>query len=88
LRDSGAIEQDADLVVMMYREEYYNKETINKGLAEAIIAKQRMGETGTVLLTFQGEFSRFVDFAGQYHKETQKKSSRGFDDGKSKGAGE
>lgn len=66
LRDSGAIEQDADVIVMMYREEYYNKETQNKGMAEANIVKQRMGETGTVRLAFQGEYSRFGNFTGQY----------------------
>jgi len=87
LRDSGAIEQDADIVVMMYREDYHNKESMNKGIAEAIIAKQRMGETGTVMLTFQGEYSRFVNFSGTYHKEEPKRKSRAFDDGKSRSAG-
>ena len=87
LRDSGAIEQDADLIVMMYREEYYNKETMNKGVAEANIVKQRMGEVGPVFLTFQGEYSKFSNFAGQYHKQEPKKQARGFDDGKSKSAG-
>jgi replicative DNA helicase len=88
LRDSGAIEQDADIVVMMYREDYHNKESMNKGIAEAIIAKQRMGETGTVMLTFQGEYSRFVNFSGTYHKEETKKKSRAFDDGKTRSAGD
>jgi replicative DNA helicase len=87
LRDSGAIEQDADLIVMMYREEYYNKETTNKGIAEANIVKQRMGEVGTVLLTFQGEYSRFSNFSGQYHKPEPNRISRGFDDGKSRAGG-
>lgn len=87
LRDSGAIEQDADVVVMMYREEYYNKETLNKGLAEAIIAKQRMGPIGTVLLTFQGEYSRFTDFNGEYHK-SEKKQNRGFVSGKQLAGGQ
>lgn len=64
LRDSGAIEQDADIVVLMYRDDYYNKDSMNKGLAEAEVAKQRMGETGTVFLSFQGEYSRFKDFYG------------------------
>lgn len=80
LRDSGAIEQDADVIVMMYREEYYNKDTPNKGIAEAIIAKQRMGETGTVRLTFNGEYSRFSNFAGTYHEENRKHNKRGFDE--------
>lgn len=77
LRDSGAIEQDADLVVMMYREDYYDKNTNNKGTAEAIICKQRMGETGTVRLTFQGEYSRFKDFVGEWREPVITKSQRG-----------
>lgn len=68
LRDSGAIEQDADMVVMMYRDDYYNKDSPNKGAAEAIISKQRMGEIGTVYLSFQGEYSRFKDFAGTWNE--------------------
>lgn len=60
LRDSGAIEQDADMVVMMYREEYYNKGNPElKGKAEAIITKYRNGDTGTVQLRFDGDFTRF-----------------------------
>lgn len=77
LRDSGAIEQDADLVVMMYREDYYNKDSPNKGVAEAIIAKQRMGETGTVRLAFQGEYSRFKDFAGKWQEPVKEQKHRG-----------
>lgn len=88
LRDSGAIEQDADLIALMYREDYYNKETLNKGIAEVNIAKQRMGETGNVLLTFQGEFSRFKDFAGTYQKADKKINKRGFDDNKLKASGQ
>lgn len=62
LRDSGAIEQDADLVLMMYRHEYYNPNfDACKGMAEAIIRKQRMGELGTAYLTFRGEYSQFRD---------------------------
>ena len=59
LRESGAIEQDADLVVLLLREEYYNPTEENKGLAEVIIAKQRNGPVGTLNLTFIGEYMRF-----------------------------
>jgi replicative DNA helicase len=61
LRDSGSIEQDADVILMMYREAYYNPESAYTGLAEVIIAKNRMGATGTVALVFQPEYSRFKD---------------------------
>jgi replicative DNA helicase len=63
LRESGAIEQDADLVVLLLREEYYNQTEENKGVAEAIIAKQRNGPTGTVELSFLGEYMRFENRA-------------------------
>ena len=63
LRESGAIEQDADLVVFIYRDEVYNKETAEKGTAEVIISKHRNGSTGTVHLAFQGPWLRFVNLA-------------------------
>ena len=63
LRESGAIEQDADIIMMMYRDEYYNKDTKDPGVAEVIIAKHRNGPTDTVRLTFLGEFTRFENFA-------------------------
>ncbi|MGZ8867607.1 MAG: replicative DNA helicase [Thermoanaerobaculia bacterium] len=63
LRESGSIEQDADLVAFIYRDEVYNKETEEKGIAEIIIAKQRNGPIGTIRLTFMGEHTRFENFA-------------------------
>lgn len=59
LRESGAIEQDADLILMAYRDEYYNPAGPFKGLAEILIRKHRQGELGDVRLAFQGEFARF-----------------------------
>jgi len=59
LRESGSIEQDADLVMFLYRDEYYNKETEDKNVAECIIAKQRNGPVGTVKLAWIGQFSKF-----------------------------
>ncbi|MBU3101432.1 replicative DNA helicase [Clostridium estertheticum] len=60
LRESGSIEQDADLVMFLYRDEYYNEETEDKNVAELIIAKQRNGPIGTVKLAWIGQFSKFA----------------------------
>lgn len=66
LRDSGAIEQDADLVMFIHREEYYNKETEEKNVAELILAKQRNGPLGTVKLAWLGEYTKFVTLPAGY----------------------
>jgi replicative DNA helicase len=63
LRESGAIEQDADVVVLILREEYYNPTADNQGVAEVIIAKQRNGPVGTLNLTFIKEYTRFENIA-------------------------
>ena len=63
LRESGAIEQDADLILAIYRDEVYNPDTPEKGIAEVNILKQRNGPIGTVKLTFLGEYTRFENYA-------------------------
>ncbi len=61
LRESGAIEQDADVVMFLYRDEYYNENTEEKGIAECIVAKNRHGETGSVKLQWIGQYQAFAD---------------------------
>lgn len=63
LRESGSIEQDADLVIMLYRDEYYNPDTPERGIAEIVIAKHRNGPTGTVKLLFDPQFTKFKNLA-------------------------
>ena len=63
LRESGAIEQDADLIMFLYRDVVYNPETENPGLSELIIGKQRNGPTGTIYMNYIREITKFEDTA-------------------------
>ncbi len=69
LRDSGSIEQDADIVSFLYRDEYYNKESEAKNVVEVILAKQRNGPIGTVELAFVKEYSKFVNLERSWNHE-------------------
>jgi replicative DNA helicase len=66
LRESGAIEQDADVILFIYRDEYYNEDSPEKGIAELIIGKQRNGEIGTCRAAFIGKYTRFDNLAPEY----------------------
>jgi replicative DNA helicase len=69
LRESGALEQDADMILLIYREEVYEKNTMKRGMAEIDLAKHRNGETGLINLTFRGDISRFENYQDPSYAE-------------------
>lgn len=90
LRDSGRIEEDADIVVMIYRDEYYNQDSQDRGLAELLVRKNRDGETKTVTVQTKLDIMRFETFEGERHVRTKSKviGFSGYADGKAKAAGD
>ncbi len=69
LRESGSLEQDSDMILLIYREEVYDRNTTRKGIAEIDLVKHRNGEIGTFLLTFQGQYTRFANYAPDSYAE-------------------
>lgn len=78
LRDSGAIEQDADIIMFIYRDEVYNENSLDKGIAEIIIGKQRQGELGTIYTNFIGHYCRFENHEGYQSQIINEPKQKGF----------
>lgn len=77
IRESGSVEQDADVIVFVYRDEVYNPQSLEAGTAEIIIGKHRNGELGTVRMAYQGQFTRFMNLAKGWKPEIREKYSYG-----------
>jgi replicative DNA helicase len=67
--NSGSLEQDSDMILLIYREEVYDRNTTKKGIAEIDLVKHRNGEIGTFLLTFQGQYTRFANYVSDSYAE-------------------